>query len=174
VGLTGCGDFVPPVKVGGETSAKPAKVDKEKFGPAWEKLKDILVATAVATTLTDCRSRVRDLRSELDAIDEGSLNEDEKRIRAKFFEVYWAYEDSLSLWTADLEASDKGYDGIPVYRNDEPLLPRADEILGLYGLVVKSSQSSDRVEYVPEDSVGKLWEVATRETEKWLLPAMNP
>lgn len=174
LGLAGCGDFVPPVKVGGETNAQPAAVDKDKFAPAWGKLKDILVATAVATTLADCRSRVSDLRAELDAINEGALNEDEKQVRSKFYEVYWTYEDSLSLWAADIEATETEVEGIPIYRNDQPLLPRAQEIVDLYGLVVKTSPSSDRIEYVPDDSVGKLWGLASSETEKWLLPALDP
>lgn len=173
VGLAGCQPPVAPNQPGTTTTLSPTGVDKNTFGPAWDKLKDILVATATATSLSDFRSRVQDLRVALDAIDQGRLNGEEKQVWSRFYEVYWAYEDSVSLWSVDVEASNKDSEGIPLFRDGQPLVPRADEIVRLYGLVVKTSQTSDKVEYVPDDSVRKLWGVGSREIEKSLLPVFS-
>jgi hypothetical protein len=174
VGLAGCGKLVAPNRPGTVTTLAATGVDKDKFAPAWDKLKDILVATAVAVTLDQFHTRVQSYRTALDAIDETGLNADEKVVRLKFYDVYWAFEDSVSLWTADVEGKDMKVDGIPLYRDGKPLIPRADQIVSLYGLAVTTSQGSDRIGYAPKNSVQKLWGIASHETEKSLLPALNP
>ncbi len=156
------------------TTIAATGVDKDKFAPAWDKLKEILVASAVATTLDQLDSRVRAFRAALDVMDVAVLNADEQQVRLRFYLVYWAYEDSVTLWRADVEAGDIKVDGIPLYRDGQALVARADQIVSLYGLVLETSKGPDQIGYVSKDSVGKLWGLASQEIEKYLLPVLNP
>lgn len=171
VGLAGCGNLVAPHQTTTSDTVHSAGVEKDMFEAAWEKLKDVLVATAVASALSEFRELIGDLKGSLDAIDATTLNQDELEFRARFYGVYQAYADSVALWEVDARSTDIKCDGIPIFRGETPLVPRAREIMTQYGLKVTVSPDSD-VKCVPDQSIATLWDYARSRTEEWLLPVM--
>lgn len=172
VGLAGCQDVTAPHQSTTDSTERTEGIDEGRFGDAWGRLTDIIVLTAVASTLSDTRTKVDHLRAELDAIDETDLTDEEKQFLAKFYEVYWAYEDSLALWAA-ADAQGTEFEGIPLYRDGRPLVERANEIVDLYDLPLQTSKVSDSVQYVPDDSIQTLWRFARAQTQEWLVPVME-
>ena len=65
------------------------------------------------------------------------------------------------------------YEGIPLYRDGRPLIERADVIVDLYDLPLQTSEVSESVQYVPEDSIERLWRFARAQTQEWLVPVME-
>ena len=100
VTVGGCRDLTAPHQSTTDSTERTEGIDADTFSDAWGALTDIIVATSAVSTLADSRKKVDHLREELDAIDEADLTADEKEFLATFYEVYWAYEDSLSLWAA--------------------------------------------------------------------------
>ncbi len=172
VTAAGCRDLTPPHQTATESSERTTGIDDTLFEDSWGALTDIIVATSAVSTLTDSRNKVDHLREELDAIDAAGLTLDEQDFLAKFNSIYWAYEDSLSLWSA-ADAQGTEYEGIPLYRDGRPLVPRADEIVDLYDLPLQTSQVSSSVQYAPDDSIQRLWRLARARTQEWLVPVME-
>jgi hypothetical protein len=146
---------------GGATDGptRPTGIDKNRFKDAWDRVKDITVATSTAVAWPALAVQVDGLRAVLDALPASSLNADEQRLLADFNRVYWAYADSVTLWTAAADM-DGDHGGIPVFEGGQPLVPRAAEIVATYGLVLAASPTDGEVQCVAEDSVDRLWEAA--------------
>jgi len=168
----GCGDLSAPHQSTTDSTARTEGIDDARFGDAWGALTDIIVVTSGVSTLGDTRRKVDHLREELDAIDETALTADERGFLDRFEEVYWAYEDSLSLWAlADEQGGE--YEGIPLFRDGQPLTERADVISDLYDLPLRTSGVSEAVQYVPDDSIERLWRFARFQTQELLVPVME-
>ena len=172
VTLAGCGDLTPPHQSNNESTERTEGIDADIFSDAWGALTDMIVATSAVSTLADSRKKLDHVREELSAIDQADLTADEKEFLSTFYEVYWAYEDSLSLWTLASE-QDGEYEGIPLYRDGRPLIERADVIVDTYDLPLRQSEVSESVEYVPDDSVERLWRLARSLTQERLVPVME-
>lgn len=176
LGAGGCQKPVAP-HVGAtsttEIGAPPAQssgVDEHKFNEAWGCLKELIDATSMAAAARPALdAQVQKLRDALGDIPAGSLNADEQQVLADFDRVYWAYADGLALWKVLVE-TDADCEGIPIYRDGAPLLPRADDIVRLYSLPTTVSGGSPALTCVPEDSIEKLWKQAYAWSADELLP----
>ena len=176
VGAGGCRELTPPHRSTTESIERTEGVEEGIFGDAWGAVKDVIVATAAARALADTANKVRHLAEELAEIDEAELTDDEKLLLARFYEVYWGYEDSVTLWNLALEQEERAgeaVEGIVLYEDGEPMVERADVMVETYDLPLLTSEADGTIRYVPEDSVQRLWRFARARAQEWLVPVME-